>query len=114
MLAKCVNPLCSAPFRYLEAGGLFRLESDPLDSSDTRTPEYFWLCRGCAEKMTLRLDEAEGIKIVQSQDAPPQGADTVAFVLIDRQRGMLLNRISFLGYPARKQRERAMGGQIRI
>ena len=114
MLAKCVNPLCSVPFRYLEAGGLFRLESDPLECSDRRTPEYFWLCRSCAGKMTLRLDEAKGVRVVQSQDAPPQGADAVAFVLVDRQRGMLLNRIIFLGYPARKHRERALGGQIRI
>lgn len=114
MLAKCVNPLCSVPFRYLEAGGLFRLESDPLECSDRRTPEYFWLCRSCAGKMSLRLDEAKGVRVVESQDAPPQGADAVDFVLVDRQRGMLLNRISFLGYPARKHRERALGGQIHI
>lgn len=114
MLAKCANPLCSAPFRYLEAGGLFRLESDPLDSSDTRTPEYFWLCRSCAGKMTLRLDEGKGVRVVQSQDTPTPGAEPVSFVLLDRQRGMLLNRINFFAYPARKRRERAMGGQIHI
>jgi hypothetical protein len=114
MLAKCANPLCSAPFRYLESGGLFRLESDPLDSSDTRTPEYFWLCRSCSAKMTLRLDEADGVRIVQSQDATPREGEALAFVLLDRQRGMLLNRINFFAYPTRKRREGARGGQVCI
>ena len=114
MLAKCANPLCSVPFRYLESGGLFRLESDPLDSSDPRTPEYFWLCRSCSATMTLRLDESAGVAIVQSRDATPQEGDALAFILLDRQRGMLLNRINFFAYPARKRRERARGGQICI
>lgn len=114
MLAKCANPLCSVPFRYLESGGLFRLESDPLDSFQTRTPEYFWLCRSCSATMTLRIDEANGVRIVQSQDATPREGEALAFVLLDRQRGMLLNRINFFAYPARKRRERAIGGQIHI
>ena len=114
MLAKCANPLCSVPFRYLESGGLFRLERDPLDSSDRQMPEYFWLCRSCSATMTLRLDEAGGVTIVPSQDATPREGDALAFVLLDRQRGMLLNRIDLFAYPSRKGRERARGGPICI
>jgi hypothetical protein len=45
MLGKCSNPSCSAPFRYLQNGQLFRLESDPvLRTSKFNQPEYFWLC----------------------------------------------------------------------
>ena len=35
MVAKCSNPSCSASFRHLEEGMLFRLEADPtLKSHD--------------------------------------------------------------------------------
>lgn len=57
MLAKCANPKCSAPFRYLHEGKLFRLDlgAGP-PSADTRIPrqlQYFWLCDHCARTMTL-------------------------------------------------------------
>ncbi|HYL96708.1 MAG TPA: hypothetical protein VET69_12970 [Terriglobales bacterium] len=59
MLAKCANPICSAPFRYLHEGKLFRLDlgAGP-PSADARIPhrlEYFWLCDGCARTMTLEM-----------------------------------------------------------
>jgi hypothetical protein len=59
MLAKCANPKCSAPFRYLHEGKLFRLDlgAGP-PSPDTRIPrqlQYFWLCDRCARTMTLEL-----------------------------------------------------------
>jgi len=45
MLVKCTNPSCSASFRYLRDGRLFRLEREPtLRSSKTNRVEYFWLC----------------------------------------------------------------------
>lgn len=109
MLAKCANPLCSVPFRYLEAGGLFRLENDPLVSHDRQTPEYFWLCRHCSATMSLRLDEAGRIRIVQVQDATPRTGEAVDLLTLDRQRGVLLSRIIFFGLPARRRRERLMG-----
>jgi hypothetical protein len=59
MLAKCANPTCSAPFRYLHEGKLFRLDlgAGP-PSADTRIPrqlQYFWLCDRCARTMTLEM-----------------------------------------------------------
>ncbi|HKC72332.1 MAG TPA: hypothetical protein VKB60_11945 [Terriglobales bacterium] len=59
MLAKCANPACSAPFRYLHEGKLFRLDlgAGP-PSGDTRIPrqlQYFWLCERCARTMTLEM-----------------------------------------------------------
>jgi hypothetical protein len=59
MLAKCANPACSAPFRYLHEGKLFRLDlgAGP-PSSDGRIPrqlQYFWLCERCARTMTLEM-----------------------------------------------------------
>jgi hypothetical protein len=59
MLAKCANPACSAPFRYLHEGKLFRLDlgAGP-PSGDTRIPrqlQYFWLCDVCARIMTLEM-----------------------------------------------------------
>lgn len=56
MLGKCSNPSCSAPFRYLQNGQLFRLEADPLLRTSTfNKPEYFWLCDHCSSTMTLRI-----------------------------------------------------------
>lgn len=114
MLAKCANPICSTPFRYLESGRLFRLESDPLGGSNNRTPEYFWLCRDCTGEMTLRIAEGDGVKVIPCREASPRGEDGTAYVQLDRQRGMILNRIHFFCAPARKRRERATGGTIRV
>jgi len=69
MLAKCTNSSCSASFRHLEEGVLFRLETDPtLRSSNPMTPEYYWLCDGCSAAMTLHISkEAKVIPIARSQ-----------------------------------------------
>ena len=56
MLGKCANPPCSASFRRLGDGRLFRLEPEPrLRLSHPKT-EYFWLCPTCSAVMTLRID----------------------------------------------------------
>ena len=56
MLPKCTNPSCSAQFRYLAEGRLFRREIDPtMQSSKTNGAEYFWLCSCCSAAMTLGL-----------------------------------------------------------
>ncbi len=58
LVAKCTNPLCSAPFHRLGEGTLFRLETDPRGWRSTyRTPEYFWLCKNCSNVMTLCIAE---------------------------------------------------------
>ena len=57
MLGKCNNPSCSASFRYLEEGLLFRLEPDPArsDCPIPKKPEYYWLCPACSTTMTLHI-----------------------------------------------------------
>jgi len=58
MVAKWSNPSCSASFRYLEEGRLFRLEKDPAPrSSKVAAAKYFWLCPSCSSTMTLHLSE---------------------------------------------------------
>lgn len=58
MLAKCTNPQCLSPFRYLGAGRLFRRDNEEVPAGFARIrPEYFWLCASCSEVMTLRINE---------------------------------------------------------
>jgi len=67
MLSKCANPSCSARFRYLHTGQLFRIER-PLEGRTSngseleerltakkgrRHVEFFWLC---SELMTLTFE----------------------------------------------------------
>lgn len=63
MLAKCANPACAAPFRYLHEGKLFRLDLGAGPPSVTghvpRRLQYFWLCDQCARSMTLELHGGE-------------------------------------------------------
>lgn len=60
MLAKCANPACSAPFRYLHEGKLFRLDlgagPPSLSGHVPRRLQYFWLCDQCARSMTLEFN----------------------------------------------------------
>ena len=94
MLSKCVNPVCSTPFRYLEEGRLFRLESDrPLGLPNGQRSEYFWLCSRCSRTMTVRLDEASGVVVARYKDPAPHDADRARFTLLDRQRGLLLTSL---------------------
>ena len=66
MLGKCTNPSCSASFRSLKEGRLFRLENNPtLRSCNVTTAEYFWLC-SCST-MTLHLsDDGSWLRRLQS------------------------------------------------
>jgi hypothetical protein len=82
MLSKCANPECSAKFRYLHDGKVFRVELEAANHSakpqagdashpnllviaarPARRPEYFWLCSQCSEHMTVGTD-AHGIVLV--------------------------------------------------
>jgi hypothetical protein len=61
MLSKCANPECAESFRYLHEGKIFRLSPTPEIQIATamRRPELqerFWLCAGCAKKITLVWD----------------------------------------------------------
>jgi hypothetical protein len=61
MLAKCANPSCSHPFRYLHEGKLYRIELPSEDGGSGAKSEWFWLCNQCSSQMTLRM---EGSKLV--------------------------------------------------
>jgi hypothetical protein len=75
MVSKCANPDCSTPFRYFHVGKLFRIEiSTGLDrrrtmggdgevSKPLRRLEFYWLCEGCAETMTLVSDKESGVTV---------------------------------------------------
>jgi hypothetical protein len=113
MLAKCANPSCSVPFRYLENGTLFRVETDPWCSSDGRFREYFWLCRTCSTTLTLRLDEFAGIRLESPGLPLRRGEEGIDFVLLDRQNGMLLSRVTLFNYRGRR-REKSKGEPSRV
>jgi hypothetical protein len=97
MVAKCSNPSCSTPFRYLKDGTLFRLESNPtLPPSKSDRVEYFWLCSHCSSSMTLSLREDETVATVPLP--PPILGFPVGIPLTpaDRERGLWLRNVTSL------------------
>ncbi len=75
MIAKCANPECGAPFRYLREGRIFQVDLDPAGHrvvgpfliSDAGLPhrlEHFWLCGTCARTLTLAIDPERGVVTV--------------------------------------------------
>jgi hypothetical protein len=83
MLAKCANPNCSVPFRYLREGKLFQVERDEANQPILKGPrprprpdrrvEYFWLCGICAARVTLAFDRVRGMITVPIISAPTAG-----------------------------------------
>ena len=73
MVSKCANPDCTAPFRYLHVGKLYRMETslgferrrsmsqDESQPRQLRRTEFYWLCENCAPKMTLAFDPLTGV-----------------------------------------------------
>ena len=71
MISKCANPECSAPFRYLRDGKLFRVDLDQLELQTERSVsnrwhrlEHFWLCGRCAATLTLVTEKGKGVTAV--------------------------------------------------
>src|ERR1700722_17418836 len=97
MLAKCTNPSCSAEFRYLHEGTLFRLDLDSaVRPPEGKATEDFWLCGGCSATSTLRLGEdATGFAVTLP---PPFAGDSEerAFVVGDRRDGWMLHKTGLL------------------
>jgi hypothetical protein len=96
MLGKCSNPSCSAPFRYMRDGTLFRIEADPrVRRSKTGRLEYFWLCGSCSSKMSLRIgDEGNVLPVVlPAPNCADHGRGEIT--LIHRRDGLLLSRLGF-------------------
>ena len=70
MLSKCANPQCTAQFRYLHDGKLFRIEVPSASgnlafANDGKKPsrriEFFWLCTVCCAEMMLAYEEDVGV-----------------------------------------------------
>ncbi len=108
MLDKCSNPSCSASFRFLQDGKLFRLERDPrgnnatTDSSRSRRVEYYWLCEPCASTMTLRLGDDDCVEAVALPPALQYSPASLGLFLSDRKHGLLLHSVnSWLSSSAR-------------
>src|SRR5579864_6750131 len=96
MLAKCAYPSCSASFRHLADGRLFRLETEPrFPLPNSRETEYFWLCEACSAESTLRLTLDGQVVATELSNALCNGP-YVALNAVDRERGAFLRSISFL------------------
>jgi hypothetical protein len=83
MISKCANPACSAPFRYLRDGKLFRVNLDLLESATTAQNEsdkpwhrleHFWLCGRCAATMTLVAEKGRGVIAVPLSQVLPKAS----------------------------------------
>ena len=74
MLYKCANPVCTKPFRHLDKGKLFQVETEQSPASSTRLAlptrrgrmlrhhiERYWLCDDCASSLTLTFEKGRGI-----------------------------------------------------
>jgi hypothetical protein len=77
LLSKCANPSCSASFRYLHEGKLFRIdvqvqpdlalakgEGDSYRRTLPSRLEFFWLCDSCSNRMTVVYTSDRGVAVV--------------------------------------------------
>jgi len=95
MLSECSNSSCSAPFRYLGKGKLFRLEDQPARSTcQPIQEEYFWLCERCSATMTLRLGPDNAVVAVLIPERIRGVPECVALISVDQKRGLLLRSLS--------------------
>jgi hypothetical protein len=114
MLGKCTNPSCSASFRYMEEGTLFRLETDPvLGLSNPKRPEYYWLCRSCSAAMTLHIKEGKVVPVALPAPLPdvlhngvPHKSD---FIWPKREGGLTLSDVR--SSTEKKRRGGGVGGR---
>jgi hypothetical protein len=73
VLAKCLNPACWAPFRYLHEGRVFNIElsSDGDDRNPVRKIEHFWLCAECATALKVVVENG-GVTTRPLESSPAQ------------------------------------------
>jgi hypothetical protein len=86
MVSKCANPNCSAPFRYLHAGKLFRVDTSAGVDRSVATGAnesqkkplhrvvFYWLCEDCAATMTLIFDKENGVSVCPRAKGQPVAA----------------------------------------
>lgn len=72
MLSKCANPTCPTVFRYLHEGKLYVIDPrgtlaghKPRSSSRSGQMEYLWLCSSCCLYLTIQIDEACEMRVVE-------------------------------------------------
>ena len=73
MLAKCANPSCQVPFRYMHEGKLFVIPKQPKGSTDsladssqaTSRLECYWLCHACANRMRISFQDDEKMLLLR-------------------------------------------------
>ena len=88
MLYKCANPACAQPFRRLDEGKLFQVETEFFPASDSGTAlpsrrgrmlrhhiERYWLCDTCSTNLTLTFEQGRGISTIPLPD--PAKSDRV-------------------------------------
>ena len=104
MLSKCLNPQCTAKFRYLWEGRLFRIDFSEAKRRKTavaglavlctigsskksadgvpepplkeRPIEHFWLCANCATSLTIAVSDAGEVQLVKLPPAEPVATET--------------------------------------
>jgi len=73
MLHKCANPNCTSPFRNLNQGKLFLVDTPLAAPESKRTRwkvqprsriEYYWLCDPCSFSLTLSYEKGRGVVAV--------------------------------------------------
>lgn len=81
MLSKCANPACAQPFRHLDEGKLFQVETEYFPASASRPAlphrrgrmlrhhiERYWLCDSCSATLTLAFEHGRGVSTVPLSD----------------------------------------------
>ena len=70
MLEKCANTKCSTVFRRPGDGMLYRVPIAGATSGETSggkkmvAMEHFWLCKDCAETMTLGINRQRKVSMI--------------------------------------------------
>jgi len=79
MLYKCANPACVKPFRRLDEGKLFQVETEYFPASERQALpakrgrmlrhhiERYWLCDSCSSTLTLTFEQGRGISTIPLQ-----------------------------------------------
>jgi hypothetical protein len=59
VLNQCLNPSCTALFRYLYEGRIFTVERFVTSADEKRTErqlEHYWLCETCSKSMKVVVE----------------------------------------------------------
>jgi len=56
VVAKCANPICVVPFRYLREGKIFNIEIKKNDGCGQLKIEHFWLCESCSKSLKVVVE----------------------------------------------------------